>query len=532
MKRRVFAVIMLVMMIFAMASCGTKENGDAAASSTPVPTAVPASVEPTVVGPSTVLKPDEELKVLIGSHASYPYSETWKIWEYVKEAMGGKLTIDVIMDSWDTKLSLIMASKDQIPDVIHMANKVSVDRYVLDGAFVPVMDNIDKLPNFKKWMDSNPDSGEFIRTRTAGDGNVYHFPTYGLHTINNIRSWLYREDIFKKNNLSAPKDWNELYEVGKKLKAIYPDSYPIANREAMNKLSQFGPQWKPYMQNKYYYDYNAGKWSYGIVQDEFKQLFTFYKKLYDEKLLPVNLLTLNTNDWRTIVANNNGFIFNDYIIRIDMFQGPARKENPDFTLTPVEAPKGLSATASSKMPKTNSEYTGYVVCNTGNKERIATAFKYIDWFYSEEGSELVSWGKEGETYKVVGGKKEFILDDKGTPARNLYGVGTYGLYQVVEVKSNEALYSEDNVTKSHLVLNWLEDKFNPYEWLSLNEAETTTKTQLETTIDAFVNEQLAKFFQGERPMTEWDAFVKQIKDMGLDEMLKVYEQAYARANKK
>jgi len=530
MKRRVFAVIMLVIMIFSAVAC-TKTENEPSATSTPAPTAAPTAAEPAVTGPGTVLNPDNELTVLIGSHGSYPYDENWKIWQYVKEAMGGKITIDVISDSWDTKISLLMATRDQLPDIIHMPNKTTVDRYALDGPFVSILDNLDKLPNFKQWMDSNADSAEFINSRKSGDGNVYHFPSYGLHTINNIRTWLYREDIFKKNNLSVPQDWNELYEVGKKLKEIYPDSYPIANREAMNKLSIFGPQWKPYMQNKFYYDYNSSKWSYGVTEDEFKQLFTFYKKLYDEGLLPVNLLTMNSTDWRTIVANNQGFIFNDYTIRIDMFQEPARKENPDFTLTPIEPPKGLTANASRLMPKTNSEYTGYVICNTGKKERIANAFKYVDWFYSKEGSDLVSWGKEGETYKVVDGKKQFILDEKGTPARNLYGVGTYGLYQVVEVTSNEALYTPDNVEKSHQVLNWLEEKFNPYEWLSLNDAETMVRTQIEANIDAFVNEQLAKFFLSERPMSEWDDFVKKIYDMGLNDMLKIYEQAYERAKK-
>lgn len=528
MTKRVLAVLMLVMMVFSVASCGSADKEGTTQATTASASTAPNTTEPTANASGTVLGPDEELTVMVSSHGSYPYDENWKIWQYVKEAMGGKITIEPIMDNWATKVSLIMASRDKLPDVFHIPTKVDVDKYALDGPFISILDNLDKLPNFKQWMDSNADSAEYINSHRAGDGNVYQFPSYGLHTINNIRTWLYREDIFKQNNLQAPKDWNELYEVGKKLKEIYPDSYPIANREAMNKLNIFGPQWKPYMQNKFYYDYNASKWSYGIVEDEFKQMFMFYKKLYDEGLLPVNLLTMNSTDWRTIIANNKGFIFNDYTIRIDMFQEPARKENPNFTLTPIEPPKGLTASASNLMPKTNSEYTGYVICNTGNEKRIASAMKYVDWFYSKEGSELVSWGKEGETYKVVDGKKQFILDDKGTPARNLYGVGTYGLYQVVDVASNEALYTPENVEKSHLVLNWLEDKFNPYEWLSLNEAEVMVKTNIEVNIDNFVNENLAKFFLGERPMSEWDAFVKQIYDMGLNDMLGIYEQAYKR----
>lgn len=536
MMKRILALVVVLIMVVSMAACVPQNNttattGTKASSTTGSQSS--ANVTLPVENPEgPVFGKDVELTVLIGSHASYPYDENWKIWQYVKEEMGGKITIDVITDSWDTKISLLMASRDQLPDVMHMPTKVSVDKFALDGAFVSILDNLDKLPYFKKWMETTPESDAYITSRKSGDGKVYHFPTYGLHTVNNIRTWLYREDIFDKHNLEVPKDWNELYLVGKKLKELYPDSYPICNREALNKLSIFGPQWKPYMQNKFYYDFVNSKWSYGVAEDEFKQLFTMYKKMYDEGLLPVNLMTMVTNDWRTLVANNQGFIFNDYIIRIDMFQSAARVDDPNFTLTALEPPKGLTPNATSLMPKTNSEYTGYVVCNTGKKDRVANAFKFVDWFYSEEGSEIVSWGREGETFKVVNGEKQFILDEQNTPARNLYGVGTYGLYQLVEVESNEAQYTKESNENAHRILNWLEPQFNPYEWLSLNADDVLFKQEIEANIDAYVNEQLSNFFLGTRPMSEWDNFIKEIYNMGLDKMLKIYEDAYARSTVK
>lgn len=519
--KRILAVLLVMMLALSLASC-VKTGGDS--------TTQPSATEPAGETLGTVFGPDVELTVMIGSHAGYPYDENWKIWQYVKEAMGGKITIEAIMDSWDTKVSLIMASRDQLPDVMHVATKAGVDKYALDGAFVSILDNLDKLPNFKKWMDTCEESAAYINSRKSGDGNVYHFPTYGLHTINNIRTWMYRVDIFEKLNWQLPKDWNELYELGKKYKELYPDSYPLASREKLNKLSQFGPQWKPYMQNKFYYDFVNEKWSYGITEPEFKELFLMYKKFYDEGLLPVNILTMATNDWTSLVTTDKVIMFNDYIIRIDMLHTAGRPGNPDFTVAAFPPPKGLSASATTLLPKTNSEYTGYVICNTGKLNRVANAFKYVDWFYSEEGSELTSWGKEGETYEIKDGKRVYITDANNTPVRNLHGVGTYGLYQLVDVESNEAAYSEENVASARKVLNWLEDKFNPYEWLALNEEDTLYKQQYEANFDAYVNEQLAAFFLGERPMSEWDQFIQEVRKMGLDEMLKIYDAAYKRAS--
>lgn len=41
----------------------------------------------------------------------------------------------------------------------------------------------------------------------------------------------------------------------------------------------------------------------------------------------------------------------------------------------------------------------------------------------------------------------------------------------------------------------------------------------------------AKFVVGQEPLTKWDDYVKMINKMGLDEMLKIYQDAYDRWNK-
>ena len=52
-----------------------------------------------------------------------------------------------------------------------------------------------------------------------------------------------------------------------------------------------------------------------------------------------------------------------------------------------------------------------MICNTG-KEKNRNAIKFMNWLYSDEAMELTSWGKAGETYEVVDGKR-YIRDAKG-----------------------------------------------------------------------------------------------------------------------
>ena len=49
-----------------------------------------------------------------------------------------------------------------------------------------------------------------------------------------------------------------------------------------------------------------------------------------------------------------------------------------------------------------------------------------------------------------------------------------------------------------------------------------------TAIDTYVQEQSIKFITGDRSLDEWDAYVKEIESMGVQDALKIYNDAYAR----
>ena len=54
---------------------------------------------------------------------------------------------------------------------------------------------------------------------------------------------------------------------------------------------------------------------------------------------------------------------------------------------------------------------------------------------------------------------------------------------------------------------------------------------IKTDIKTYVDQMEAKFVVGQEPLTKWDDYVKMINKMGLDEMLKIYQDAYDRWNK-
>ena len=66
--------------------------------------------------------------------------------------------------------------------------------------------------------------------------------------------------------------------------------------------------------------------------------------------------------------------------------------------------------------------------------------------------------------------------------------------------------------------------------LTFTAEEGTRKANLMSDIRSFVAENQIKFVTGIKPMSEFDAYVEQIRTMGMGEIVEMYEAALQRYN--
>jgi len=517
MKRKIRILAAMSVLAIVLCACGPKQ--------------LSGTQEQGTSSGDTLFAPGTQLSIAISSHASWPYNENWKIWQYVKEATGATFEVQAI-PSGDlyTKLPLMMANSAELPDMIHTWAKEQVDPYATSGAFISYTDNMDKMPNMAAFLDSMGEEAkaELMAQRTSGDGKMYSAPSYGTQRVTNIRTWLYRKDIFEKHGLEAPKTYDDLYAVAKKLKELYPDSYPVCFREGLFKFEDLSTAWQNNLTYLHYYDYEAKEWKFGAQQLVMKEIIEFFLKMADEGLVPPNFITIETKSWEELMSTDRGFITFDYLSRIDNFNVPNRSENPEYTLALMAPPVPDVAGGNASIAKTNLDFSGWTICNTEKEEQIANAFKFVDWMYTPETIELLSWGKEGETYTVdAEGKRAFILED-GEQANNKYGVGTYGLYQVIDQVAYESTYTKENIDAAIEVQQYIEKNSNPTKWLALSEEEENRAAAIVDDLKTYCEEQLSKFLLGQQPMSEWDNFQKGLIEMGVEELLEIYTEAYKR----
>ncbi|MDO3409968.1 extracellular solute-binding protein [Saccharibacillus sp. CPCC 101409] len=464
--------------------------------------------------------PGQTLTFLDYSNPSWPYDANWKVWEYIKEKTGVTLDVQVPAGNLlEDALSLTIASGD-MPDLMWTQQKATADKFGQQGALVNILDYVDEMPNFKAWMEQHPVETQNV---LSYDGKMYVFPNEGLGESNR-RTWMYREDVFKELNLAPPKNWDELYDTLKKLKAAYPDSYPLTFRGGLRYFQDFGAGFgvpAPVETNKasFYPDEATGEWKYAAVQDEYKEMLMYFNKFYKEGLIPKDFLTIDTKMWQDIVSTNRAFITLDYIGRIDFYNFALRPDNPDFSMSFMAPPAALDGPQKNVFTATMEE--GFMISSKSPK--IKDIVKFIDYFYSEDGRKAVSWGKEGETYRGDAFIEKYT---DITDLRKKTGLSTDGTYTWFDFDSHISVSSPELQSAYEQAPQYDGEKQSLPAFAPEEQQVLSTKGD---SLNSHRDENFAKFIIGTRSFDEWDQFVEEQKKLGYEEILDIYKKASERA---
>ncbi|WJH34159.1 extracellular solute-binding protein [Paenibacillus sp. CC-CFT747] len=494
------------MIVTTFAGCSSK--GDDSAAATPTPG-----------GEGATAVKEQTFTFLDNSHPSWPYNKDALVWKLFKEKTGVTLDVQVPSGKIEDALSVTVASGN-LPDLMFTLSKGLADKYGQQGALVNILDYAKDMPNFKKWMSEHPTE---TQNALSSDGKMYLFPNQGIGETNRM-NWMYREDVFKKLGLSEPQTWDDLYASLKKIKEAYPKSYPLSFRSGLQYIRNFAPAFQT--GHDMYYSFEQKTWRYGPVEDNYKKLIEYLNKFYKEGLIPPDFLSVDTKVWQDLMSTDRSFVTVDYIGRIDFFNSALRKDNPAFNLAFMATPAGWSG-GPRKNAYTQYVEAGFMVSSTSKK--IKDVMKFFDFFYTEEGRNLVSWGKEGTTYQTVNGKKQFIEKYADVAdLRKKTGLSTDGAYILFDYDAHLSLSSPELQTAYKQAPQYDSEQqprpaFTPEEMEILSTVgDTITKKR---------DENITKFILGERSLDEWPKYVEEMKKLGLDKITEIYKTAHDRSQK-
>ncbi|NLA76126.1 MAG: extracellular solute-binding protein [Deltaproteobacteria bacterium] len=457
------------------------------------------------------------LTMTIVENASYPYDKESFIRKKVLELFNVDLDITSVQDGYYDKINLDIASGD-LDDIIYNTNYNELIKAGNDGAYVDYNEHMDKMPNFNAWVNDRKDLVSYF---LSAEGKLFISPNEGYGDVGNRTFWLYRKDVFEKHDLKPPTTDEEVYEVAKKLKELYPNAYPVSNRGTY--WERIGVQWNTGY--PMYYSDLTGKWSFGPTEDNFKDMLIFFNKLYEEELIPPNILTIDTKGWQDIISTDKGFMTSDYIARIDFFNSPMREQNPDFTLAFMPPFKGGANGTPKHSIQETLVFAGLSVSSSSKMKE--EAIKYVDNMYTDASEELYSWGVEGESFEKVDGKKQYIDVPEGAGYQFViakYGFFQRGFFARVDPEAMGSPYSVDTLAAYQEAPK--HDHVLRAPFVPFKEDAMETKNILEPNILTHMEEAVANFLIGQKDFSEWDTYKKELDNLGLQDLIELYNSSY------
>ncbi len=166
-------------------------------------------------------------------------------------------------------------ASETTPDIVQMGN-----------TWIPEFVALNSLQS----LDGFVDSSKIVNSKNYFPGiwqtNIIENKLYGIPWYVDTRVLFYRTDILKRVGYpSPPKNWDELYDVSKKIKALY---------RSEEKYSFFIPtnEWAPFIIFGLQADADLLKNNNSegdFSQDKFQIAFKFLMRFYKEKLAPVDM---------------------------------------------------------------------------------------------------------------------------------------------------------------------------------------------------------------------------------------------------
>ncbi|KRE98464.1 hypothetical protein ASG89_05540 [Paenibacillus sp. Soil766] len=467
----------------------------------------------TPAGTTTKAPEAATLRLLTDASTAWPAKKDWAVWKWVKEKTN--ITINQELHTGPESLALAVASGD-MPDIMSVF-PAEAQKYGPQGAFLDLSKHLDKMPNLKAFLTSRPD---VARRMTSPGGEMYHVLNDGAGAGNRM-AFLYRDDIFAKHSLSEPKTWDEMYETAKKLKQLYPESYPFVFRHGIGTMNSFAPQFGIYP--FFFEDPTTGKIKLGVTDPGAKKMVEMLNKFYKDALIPPDWLSMDYKAWTQFILNNKSFISIQFIGQIEIMNTQLQN---GAHLKFMPPPLGYGSKAYS--PK--GDYEVYGLSISSKTKNLDAALRYLDFIYSKEGIDILSWGKEGETYTVVNGKRKFLPQFKEpNDLRKELGIMTTGAYGYADFEASKSLsnaneqYSHTEAAKyDYPVINSLPP---------LSGEEKSAISTIEDQLLKYYESSLAKFIMGETPMTQWDAFLAEMQRIGSQKVIDTYQIGLDRLKK-
>ena len=534
---------------------------------------------------STLAVAEEKVTVSLlttrNSTATNDIEDVW-FFKYLAQKMNVDFELEQTLET-DQRISLMFAS-DSVPDLvwgIRLSNNDVMVYGMQEGMLLNWKDLItpELMPNTYQAMQDYPDA---FTASTAPDGNIYTLPmiTGSSYYTNTgtfsaaIRMYINKDWMDACGITELPTTLDEYLEVLRTFKEKDPmglgeNNIPlIGNQEkdktfVWNALGFHGTATQAYGTA---FDLKDNQLVLPCYTEEAKEFITFYNTLYNEGLISPDYFTLDQTAARGLMASGVCGVLGDSTLTAigDAWPSwvalsPLTSDVNDVAVAafnPGYSVGQLYASAYTEHPEVLARIVDYMYSdegalyyNYGPMNGTEETLGMVDgWYYDENNRITTDKVVNGEFTDISEYAYQYIKSYSSAPGRFDHYSQTAAAMAGIEFPGKEMtivdkltgaeipslimdVYTDDNndghwrITQSEAMIDHLTAVRLPDVYLTAEQNQRVA--DLSTVINDYVTAESAKFIVGTRPLSELDAYFEELKSLGIEEYIAIYQEAYA-----
>ncbi|TRD14359.1 extracellular solute-binding protein [Palleronia caenipelagi] len=431
-------------------------------------------------------------------------------------------------------INMFLTSGD-MPDIFGGNNIEDAIRYWgVQGAFLPLDSLIaDHAPHLNHFLQSRPD---LVAGARALDGQLYHVPNFpdGAYSL----GYFIRQDWLDTLGLDVPQTVDELHDVLLAFRNDDPngngeqDEIPFFAR-LQSELLHLVTLWDARNSGSTeFFDFyiEDGVIRHGAAEDNYRRAIRNLALWYREGLIDPALINAPGSDRDTILQSNLGGMTHDWFGSTAAYNTIIGEEIPGFKLRPIAPPQSPSGRRIEERQRPQIFPHGWAISHT-NPHPIET-IRYFDYWFSPEGRRLANFGVDGVHYDLIDGAPVFrpeILNGPSSVVDLLLKDGAQIPRGFPQDFAYEAQWMNDIALEGIRLYEDGAFLADPLPHLALNESELRIYLRYWRPLREYMAERSMDWIAGIGDVdTEWDTYIEELNDRGLNLLLTALNAAYQR----
>jgi putative aldouronate transport system substrate-binding protein len=513
-----------------------------------------------------ILVPENDLTSRPFTLAERENLPVWKEFQKMLDANNLELEFELIDPiQYDVVMQTRLAAAIDLPDIIKIGKMSDENRiaYVKSGIFQPVSDIINNYckPETKEYINA---LYPFLLTAAAlpDDGKSYWFAQtsvvmYGGDTKSTARSNIIRYDWLKKLGMDIPTTTDELFQACVAIQkqdangsGVIGDEKICIKIEDSSVITQFGGYFGLVGDITGAIINGGNKVESCWYQDGMQDFIRYLKLLYDNKILDL------ISDSAQLNAQNSLILHYGYSTLTSQLDEQCSDEEAAFVAMPILTGKhGIEPVFLGTAPYNFSSNAAFAVTNMCSD--LSAPAKFFDILYTDEWYVLSEFGIEGSTWKYDENIKADNFYTKGwrvsTLSSNVNEVRAFGdcngyslwgnvfprittedrsvaYYQRIADTAREKGNETVAMSNEEVIKSWGYTKYYPNDniYAMATEKQNERLDLLLTDLKTYHEELVAALITGKKPIEDWDKYILELKQLGLDEVISINQDRFNR----